>query len=342
MPSTKRLNGVSAIDETEPLLAPVSEPVPTAAEPELQLDLTATPPKATENDDDDDRPLPVAQILFLCYVRLMEPVAFFSVFAFLGQMLWEIGDIEKEEVGFYYGLVGSLFSLTEMLLMIPWGRASDRFGRKPVLVISLTGVGLATGVLGFGQAIWQLVLLRCLAGFFAATIVTVRTMISENSSPKTQARAFGYFSVAGNIGILVGPLIGGALSEPAKQYPSVFGGIKLFEDFPYALATICIGLFGLSAALVAIFFIKETLGTRSYTKAGAQEKMTIRQLLNFPGVLRCVYLSWHLNLMSVVYTSGTIFIFSQPKLVSIQFQRITDRKFSNSCVLVYSCLWGRT
>ena len=50
---------------------------------------------------------------------------------------------------------------------------------------------------------------------------------------------------------------GGALSEPAKQYPSVFGGIKLFEDFPYALATICIGLFGLSAALVAIFFIKE-------------------------------------------------------------------------------------
>jgi hypothetical protein len=112
MPSAKRLNGASASDEREPLLAPVSEPVPTAAEPELQLDLTATPPKAPENDDDDDRPLPVAQILFLCYVRLMEPIAFFSVFAFLGQMLWEIGDIEKEEVGFYYGLVVSRAFIT--------------------------------------------------------------------------------------------------------------------------------------------------------------------------------------------------------------------------------------
>jgi MFS family permease len=57
--------------------------------------------------------------------------------------------------------------------MIPWGRASDRVGRKPILIISLTGVGLATGILGFGQAIWQLVLFRCLAGFFAATIVLV-------------------------------------------------------------------------------------------------------------------------------------------------------------------------
>lgn len=108
--------------------------------------------------------------------------------------------------------------------MIPWGQASDRVGRKPILIISLIGVGLTTGLLGFGQTIWQLIVFRCLAGFFAATIVlvifpviltrcwrcksTVRTMISENSTPKTQARAFGYFTVSGNIGILVGPLIG--------------------------------------------------------------------------------------------------------------------------------------
>lgn len=43
--------------------------------------------------------------------------------------------------------------------------------------------------------------------------------------------------------------------------------------------------------------------------------MTIRQLLNYPGVLRCLYLYWHLNLLSVVYTSGTTFISPQSKLI---------------------------
>jgi hypothetical protein len=115
MPPAKRLNGASAIDETEPLLAPLSEPVPSAAEPELQLNLTATPPKGPESEDDDDRPLPVAQIVYLCYVRLVEPIAFFSVFVFLNQMIWEIGDIEKEgAAGFYSGLVVSRALVTAL------------------------------------------------------------------------------------------------------------------------------------------------------------------------------------------------------------------------------------
>ncbi|KAI9646584.1 hypothetical protein NHQ30_004579 [Ciborinia camelliae] len=297
------------INEREPLLAPLTEPT------EIQNALiTGSKPIASEtqtrgaegregeddNDadgdgDGDETPLPVGQILGLCYVRLVEPIAFFSIFAFLNQMLWEIGDIGQGEE--------SLFSITEMMLMVHWGRASDKFGRKPIMITSLLGISLATGVFGFGRSIWQLVVFRCVAGLFAGTIVTVRTMISENSTKKTQARAFSYFSVAGNMGILIGPLIGGALSEPAKQYPSLFSGIKFFEEFPFALPTICTGLFALSAAFVATFLVKETLGKKTYQKVGAHDGMTTRELLKFPGVARCVYIYCHLNLMGTVYTS---------------------------------------
>ena len=65
----------------------------------------------------------------------------------------------------------STFSLTQMLLMISWGRAADRIGRKPVLVFSLTGVSIATALFGLSKAIWQMVLLRCCAGVFAGTIL---------------------------------------------------------------------------------------------------------------------------------------------------------------------------
>jgi len=58
-----------------------------------------------------------------------------------------------------------------MLLMIPWGRAADRLGRKPILVFSLFGVSIATALFGISKTIWQMILFRCLAGIFAGTIV---------------------------------------------------------------------------------------------------------------------------------------------------------------------------
>lgn len=53
-----------------------------------------------------------------------------------------------------------------------------------------------------------MVFFRCCAGIFAGTIVTLRTMITENSTPKTQARAFSFFAFSGNVGIFLGPLLG--------------------------------------------------------------------------------------------------------------------------------------
>jgi MFS family permease len=102
----------------------------------------------------------------------------------------------------------SLFSLAQMMFMIPWGRTADRFGRKPVLVFSLVGVSIMTSLFGFSKSIPAMILFRCLSGALSANVLTVRTMISENCSLKTQARAFSLFSFAGSFGIFIGPVIG--------------------------------------------------------------------------------------------------------------------------------------
>ncbi|TGO45075.1 hypothetical protein BOTNAR_0703g00040 [Botryotinia narcissicola] len=236
------------INEREPLLAPLTEPTEvrdaliTGSQVYRDVGTRTIGAQNSSRDaeggeeedhgddeEDDDTPLPLGQILGLCYIRLVEPVAFFSVFAFLNQMLWEIGDIGKGDVGFYSGLIESLFSVTEMILMVHWGRASDKFGLKPIMIISLLGISFATG---------------------------------------------------------------GVMSEPAKQYPSLFGGVKFFEEFPFALPTICTGLFALSSTLVATFYIKETLGKKRYQKVGARDGMTMRELLNFPGVARLLPVFW--------------------------------------------------
>lgn len=85
-----------------------------------------------------------------------------------------------------------------------------------MLVISLLGLTVATALFGLSKTLWQMALFRCLGGVFAGTIVTVRAMLSENSTKHTQARAFSFFAFASNMGIFVGPLIGTSLYNYSK------------------------------------------------------------------------------------------------------------------------------
>ena len=73
-------------------------------------------------------------------------------------------------------------------------------------------MAFATTLFGLSQSLWQLMLFRCLNGVFAGTVVTVRAMLSELSTKRTQARAFSYFAFAGNLGLFLGPLIGKSIA----------------------------------------------------------------------------------------------------------------------------------
>jgi hypothetical protein len=97
--------GHSAGGETTPLLASSAG----RANGGRWLQTTTTPRKDDE-DDDDDKPLPIGQIFLLCYARLVEPIAFFSIFPFINKMIFETGDLEEVDVGFYSGLIVSSWS----------------------------------------------------------------------------------------------------------------------------------------------------------------------------------------------------------------------------------------
>ncbi|RDW77631.1 putative peptide transporter [Coleophoma cylindrospora] len=305
----------STQDEATPLLA-AAETGPTSQPNEESLLI----PAASQQADDDDRPLPKVQIFLLCYARLVEPIAFFCIFPFINQMIWETGTVEQADVGFYSGLIESLFSMTQMFLMIFWGRAADRFGRKPVLVFSLAGAAIATAFFGLSTTIWQMIVFRCLAGAFAGTVVTVRAMISENSTPKTQARAFSFFAFTSNIGIFLGPMIGGVLSNPVDQYPSAFGKVQFFKDYPYALPTFATGAIGLSASIISAIFINETLDRKTAGRSSDTVPLTTWEVLKSPGVANVLYIYSHVMVLAFAYTAiFPIFCFTDPQLGGFGF-----------------------
>lgn len=306
----------SATEQT-PLLAnkdvaPTADP--TASETTtLQGSGSGTSPgdgSAGHEDDGNgeiDRPLPKGQIFWLCFSRMVEPLAFFSIFPYINQMAQENGHLADADVGFYSGLIESLFSLTQAIVMIVWARAADRLGRKPVLVFSLVGVTIATSLFGLATTIWEMVLFRCIAGVFAGTIVTVRTMLAEHSTSRTQAVAFSWFAFSGNLGIFLGPLLGGSLADPAHQYPGAFGHIRFFHDYPYALSSFAVGLFGLVSVFTSAFFVEETLKKEPSSDNGVVKpkggSQGIVELIKAPGVGMVLYVYGHVMLLAFAYTA---------------------------------------
>src|SRR6478735_11801603 len=73
----------------------------------------------------DKTPFPITQVLLLCYARLTEPIAFFCIFPFIAQMVKANGRLDDSDVGFYSGIIESLFSITQMVVLLFWGRLAD-------------------------------------------------------------------------------------------------------------------------------------------------------------------------------------------------------------------------
>jgi MFS family permease len=186
MSDSSTMNGSAAsphdaAGERTPLLPkPADEPTDPAA--------AAT----VEDDEDALKPYNKGQVILLSCVRMIDPIAFFCIVPFVNQMIFDAGGIAEEDVGFYSGLIvrsppppnsitvtflanqgtqESLFSVMQMFTMVPWGLASDRYGRKPVLVASLVGLTFTMGGFGFCRKVWQMMVLRCAAGLFSGAIV---------------------------------------------------------------------------------------------------------------------------------------------------------------------------
>ncbi|KAG4440788.1 hypothetical protein IFR05_003716 [Cadophora sp. M221] len=322
MGTSLKTNGKrSAISENTPLLSSGLDDVEVPINDEAILNNEPSANNIPSNVD--DTPLPKLQILVLCLARMIEPIAFFGIFPFINKMIEETGDLNEADVGFYSGFIESMFSVTQMILMISWGRLADRIGRKPVMVISLAGVGFGTALFGLSRTIWQMVIFRCCAGVFAGTVLTVRAMISENSTPKTQARAFSFFAFSGNMGMFLGPLIGGALQSPAEQYGGVFKRVQFFKDYPYALPTFVTGSIALLAALVCGIFIKETLKRKENTNADGtpvEAEMTIFEIMKKPGVTYVLCIYTHAMLLGLGYSAvAPLFWYTRPSLGGFGF-----------------------
>lgn len=149
--------------------------------------------------------LPVQQLVILSLCRLADPISFSSVFPYLPEMI-ESFHVPKNEVGRWAGITSAVFSLSQAATGIFWGRASDRFGRKPVILAGMICV-MSSGLLfGFSQNLVMAILARSFAGASNGNVGILRTTVAELVPQKElQPRAFSVMPLMWTIGSIFGP-----------------------------------------------------------------------------------------------------------------------------------------
>jgi multidrug resistance protein len=134
------------------------------------------------------------------------------------------------------GLLSTSYSLMQFLFTPLWGRMSDRYGRRPLILLSLSGSCIGYLVFALAKTLPVLFIGRMIAGFAGAIIPTTNAYIADVTTPENRAKGMGLIGAAFGLGFILGPAIGGLLSpygydKPAFLASAMAGTNLLFAYF---------------------------------------------------------------------------------------------------------------
>ena len=113
------------------------------------------------------------------------------------------------------------FTAAQLLSAPFWGRFSDRYGRRPALLVGLTASCIAYVVFAFANSIWLLLLSRIVQGAGGGTVGVIQAYVADSVEPDSRAKALGWLSAATNVGVAIGPAIGGMALRFGRSGPGL-------------------------------------------------------------------------------------------------------------------------
>lgn len=128
------------------------------------------------------------------------------------------------------GFLFASYSIMQLVFSPILGRLSDKYGRRPVLFISIIGTGIGFLILGFAQTLWMLFVGRILDGITGGNISTAQAYIADVTTKENRAKGMGLIGAAFGLGFILGPAIGGILSQWGIQVPFFFAAGLCFVN----------------------------------------------------------------------------------------------------------------
>jgi len=119
------------------------------------------------------------------------------------------------------GLLGTVNGLGQLIAAPIIGRLSDRYGRRPLLMLSIAGTVVGFLMLGFAKSLWMIFLSRAVDGLLGGNTALARAYITDITEPKERAKSLGLIGAAFGLGFIIGPVMGGILSQFGLNVPAL-------------------------------------------------------------------------------------------------------------------------
>lgn len=123
--------------------------------------------------------------------------------------------------GAIVGLLVASYSVAQLLTAPYWGRFSDRYGRRPALLVSMVASAIAFIIFAYADALWVLFLSRIVQGAGGGAVGVIQAYVADATAPQHRARALGWLSAATNAGVFIGPAIGSWLRPLGAEWPGL-------------------------------------------------------------------------------------------------------------------------
>lgn len=174
-----------------------------------------------------------AALRFIFLLVVMDIIAMGIVIPVLPKLVegFMAGDTARAAV--VYGVFGTAWGLMQFLFMPVLGALSDRYGRRPVILISCLGLGLDYVLMALAPTLVILFIGRVVSGITSASISTAFAYITDVTEPKERAAAFGMMGAAFGIGFVIGPAMGGILGSFDPRLPFWVAAVLALANAAY-------------------------------------------------------------------------------------------------------------
>lgn len=172
-------------------------------------------------------------LLFIFITVVIDSVGLGIIIPVMPKLIQELigGDISQASQ--YGGWLVFSYAITQFFFASVLGNLSDRYGRRPILLISLLGFCLNYLLMGFAPSILWLFIGRLIAGITGASHTVAAAYIADRSTPQNKAQNFGLLGAAFGLGFIIGPVLGGVLGHYGPRVPFFAAAGLCFLNFVY-------------------------------------------------------------------------------------------------------------
>lgn len=207
-----------------------------------------------------EKPERIFVILLSLFVVMLGYGILLPVLPYYTERLVLNSKLDPNSINFHIGMLTSIYPFFQLIFMVIWGKLSDKYGRKPIIICGLVGFIIMQIWTGLAASLTMLYAARIFGGIFTSSVIPVsNAYLSDVTSKERRTKVMAWSGVAISSGVIMGPAIGGFLSQKEFQLTSNF----LLDRF--SLPFLFAALLGASVLFIVSRFLKKTTRVESFS-----------------------------------------------------------------------------